>query len=105
MDHRDGLPPLDTDPAALELGRALGAPTDACDREARLYARYVRALALLCECAPYVDEESHTERIDEVLAAASLNYPLDWRRTGTGIDIAPRGANGQPWVAPASCGS
>src|SRR5699024_593730 len=47
--------------AALALGRALGAPADAADREVRLYARYVQALALLCECAPFVDDEDVSE--------------------------------------------
>jgi hypothetical protein len=105
MDHFKAGAPFDTDPAELELGRALGAPVDACDRETRLYARYVRALALLCECAPYVDDESYAERIKEVLADASWNYPLEWRRSATGIELSPRSADGEPPVAPALCGS
>ena len=105
MDRTEERSPLDMEPSALELGRALGAPADACDREVRLYARYVRVLALLCECAPYVDEESYSDRIDEVLVDASSNYPLEWRRSGRMVDISPRGIDGEPWVAPAPCGS
>ena len=77
---------------ALALGRGLGAPGDAGNREVRLYARYVRALALLCECAPYVDEPSYSEQIDEVLADAATHYPLDWRRSGCTVEVAPIGA-------------
>ena len=83
---------FETEFDALAVGRAMGAPDDACDREVRLYARYVRALALLCECAPYVDEPSYSQQIDEVLADASSHYPLDWRRSDCGVEIAPRAA-------------
>ncbi len=86
--------------AALALGRALGAPADAADREVRLYARYVRALALLCECVPYVDDEDVSEQIDQALAEAASHHPLDWRRSGCMAEIAPRGAGGEPSAAP-----
>jgi len=87
------------------LGRALGAPADACDREVRLYARYVRVLALLCECAPYADEDSYADRIDEALADACANYPLEWRRSDCGAELSPRGIDGERWIAPGSCAS
>lgn len=90
--------------AALVLGRVLGAPADAADREVRLYARYVQALALLCECAPFVDDEDVSERIDHALAAAAAHHPLDWRRSGCLAEIAPRGVGGEPWVAPGPLG-
>jgi len=89
MERSEDPSPFETESGALAAGRALGAPGDACEREVRLYARYVRALALLCECAPYVDEPSYSEQIDEVLADACLHYPLDWRRSGCGVEIAP----------------
>jgi hypothetical protein len=91
MDCTDTRPPPDTEQHALALGRALGVPADAADREARLYARYVSALALLCECAPLVDDESQAQQIDRLLAEAAAHYPLDWRRAGMSVEIAPRG--------------
>lgn len=60
----------------LKLGVELPEP------ELRLYARYVRALALLCECAPYVDDQDYSELIDELLADACKHYPLEYRRDG-----------------------
>ena len=64
-----------SDPDAWLSGLKLG--VDLPEREFRLYARYVRALALLCECAPYVDDEDYTELIDELLADACKHYPLE----------------------------
>ena len=90
MDRTEARLPFETERHVLDLGRALGAPADACDREAILYARYVRALVMLCECAPYVDDEGYADRLDELIRDASSNYPLDWRRCGESIDIAPR---------------
>ena len=105
MDRTEDRSPFETESGALALGRALGAPADACDREVRLYARYVRVLALLCECEPYVDEASYAERVDEVLADASSNYPLEWRRSACVAEISPRSIDGEPWVAPGPCAS
>jgi hypothetical protein len=64
----------------LVLARELGAPADASPRELQLYARYVRALAVLGECAPYVDEPDLEEQIDSVLSDASARHPLHWLR-------------------------
>jgi len=58
--------------------------------EQRLYARYVRALALLCECAPYVDEPDYVDLIDEVLADAAKHYPLECQSDGDHRAIAVR---------------
>jgi hypothetical protein len=74
---------------AMALERSLGLPADTPPAEALLYARYVRALALLCECAPYVDEEEYGELIEELLADACTSYPLAWRRLGGRYEIAP----------------
>ncbi len=60
------------------------------ERERRLYARYVRSLALLCECAPFVDDENYAELVDELLADACKHYPLEWRRDGDRREIALR---------------
>lgn len=60
------------------------------ERELQLYARYVRALALLCECAPFVDDEDYADLIDELLADACKHYPLEWRRVGVRREIALR---------------
>lgn len=74
----------------LGLSATASAAASASAFEAALYARYVTALALLCECAPYVDEPDYVERIGEVLAQASANYPLEWRRSGGHFEIALR---------------
>jgi hypothetical protein len=63
---------------------------DLPEREFRLYVRYVRALALLCECAPFVDDEDYAELIDELLADAVKHYPLEGRHDGDRREIALR---------------
>lgn len=57
--------------------------------EAELYVRYVRALALLGECAPYVDEADYASLIGALLADAQANYPLAVRRHGERWEVAP----------------
>lgn len=79
-------PTSGTDPVLARLNTGL----DLTPRERELYLRYVRALALLCECAPYVDEPDYTDLIDAVLAEAAEHYPLAWRRNGRHCEIAPR---------------
>lgn len=79
--------------SALDLAQlacpALGA--DASPREAELYVRYLRALALLCECAPYVDEPDYLAVIDALLDDAHTAYPLEVRKDGARRELAPRG--------------
>ena len=58
-------------------------------REAELYVRYVRALALLGECAPFVDESDYADLIGAVLADAQANYPLVVRCHGERWEVAP----------------
>ena len=82
--------PFDCEQATADLGRSLGALGDAGDREARLFARYLRALALLSECAPYVDDPDYAAAIDSVLSDASSNYPFDWHRADQRPAITPR---------------
>ena len=65
------------DPA---LAGELGAPADASPRELQLYARYVRALAVLSECTLYVDEPDLEEQIDAVINDACACYRLHWLR-------------------------
>ena len=89
---------LQIDSTAHEPGAGVadgGAPdrllgTGLPERERALYARYVRALALLCECAPYVDEPDYADMIDDVLADACRHYPLAWQRDGERREIALR---------------
>jgi hypothetical protein len=71
-------------PMATDLGVELPA------REMQLYLRYLRALALLCECAPSIDEPDYRGMIDDVLADACSHYPLVTRRHGDSLEIAPR---------------
>jgi hypothetical protein len=66
--------------------------SDLPEREFRLYVRYLRALALLCECSPYVDEEDYLELVDALLADACANYPLEFHRDGNCRQIAPLAA-------------
>ena len=78
------------DPDALlnRLRREMALP----EREFRLYVRYLRALALLCECAPYVDEEDFVDLIDELLVDACAHYPLEFHQDERYRGIAPRSA-------------
>lgn len=59
---------------------ALGPHAD--DRTRDLYTRYLGALALLCECAPYVDEPDFVDAIDTLLDDAVRHYPLCWSADG-----------------------
>lgn len=67
-------------------------PSPIVPADAALYERYVRVLALLAECAPYVDVEDYAELIDEVLADAQEHYPLVVRRDGDRREVALREA-------------
>jgi len=69
----------------------LGVAEPMSRREAALYVRYLRALALLCECAPYVDEPDYVERLDALLDDAGAHYPFDVEREGPHRGLAPRG--------------
>lgn len=68
----------------------LGVAPETPAREADLYVRYVRALAILSECVGHVDEPDYVELIEAVLADAQAHYPLDVRRNGERWEIAPR---------------
>lgn len=84
-DVPDGTDCMPGDPLrGLDLGVELP------EREFRLYARYLRALALLCECAPYVDDADYVDLIDELLADAVKHYPLACRHDGDRREIALR---------------
>jgi len=73
--------PQDGEPAAFALG------PDAM--EALLYRRYLSALLLLCECAPYVDEADYLARLDALLEEACMHYPLQWRAQGPYRELGP----------------
>jgi hypothetical protein len=96
MDHKEEFPQIDpelsggpnSDPDAWL--RTLNLGVEGSEREVHLYAQYVRALALLCECAPFVDDEDYADLIDELLADACKHYPLEWRRNGARREIALR---------------
>lgn len=68
------------------LARELGAPADASPRELQLYERYVRALAVLSECTPYVDEPDLEEQIEAVMSDACACHPLQWLRCSDTTD-------------------
>ena len=83
-----GLPrPTEADAVLAQLGVAGPLPA----REAALYLRYLRALALLAECRPYVDECDYAALIDELLDDAQAHYPFDVHRDGERRSLAPRG--------------
>lgn len=75
-----------------EILASLGVRGPLTDAESALYVRYLRALALLCECRPYLDEPDYAERIDEVLDDASTHYPFDIEREGDRRGLVPRSA-------------
>lgn len=81
-------PAVDADPDALlnRVRREMALP----EREFRLYVRYLRALALLCECAPHVDEEDYVDLIDELLVEACAHYPLELHQDERDRGITPR---------------
>lgn len=74
------------DPGVRTLLRV---PSDVPAEQAALYVRYVRALALLCECAGAVDEPDYVELLEAMLLDAQANYPLVVRRDGDRWQIAP----------------
>jgi len=80
-------PSLSPDPAAIE---ALGIAVPRAPAEAALFVRYLRALALLCECRPYLDEPDYAELIDELLDDAASTYPFDIERDGDRRGLVPR---------------
>mgnify|MGYP001248194758 FL=1 len=82
-------PSLSPDPAAIE---ALGIAVPRAPAEAALFVRYLRALALLCECRPCLDEPDYADLIDRVLDDAAAHYPLDIERDGARRGVMPRGA-------------
>lgn len=96
MDQKDQGPQDDYDLSGCPTGdpdewlRTLKLGVDGSEAELRLYARYVRALALLCECAPFVDDADYVDLIDEVLADACRHYPLEWGRDEDRRAIAVR---------------
>ena len=75
------------DPAILA---SLGVRGPLTDAEAALYVRYLRALALLCECRPYLDEPDYAGLIDELLDEAASHYPFDIERDGDRRGLVPR---------------
>ena len=83
-----GLPrPTEADAVLAQLGVAEPLPP----REAALYLRYLRAIALLAECRPYVDECDYAALIDELLDDAQAHYPFDVHRDGERRSMTPRG--------------
>jgi hypothetical protein len=83
-----GLPRhTEADAILARLGVAESMPA----REGELYVRYLRALALLAECRPYVDECGYAALIDELLDDAQKHYPFDVHRDGERRALTPRG--------------
>ena len=87
--HESGMPEV-TEKLADDWLEGLDLGVELPPREFRLYARYVRALALLCECAPFVDDVDYADLIDELLADAVKHYPLECRHDGERREIALR---------------
>lgn len=73
-----------------EILASLGVRSPLTDAESALYVRYLRALALLCECRPYLDEPDYAELIDELLDDAASTYPFDIERDGDRRGLVPR---------------
>lgn len=76
--------------ADARILESLGVDGSLAPNEAALYVRYLRALALLCECRPYLDEPDYAELIDDVLDDASAHYPFDIERDGDRRGLVPR---------------
>ncbi|MFM9940151.1 MAG: hypothetical protein ACKVP7_11735 [Hyphomicrobiaceae bacterium] len=73
-----------------EIAPNAGLLTEVSADCAALYGRYVGLLALLCECAPYVDEPDYVDLIEAALIDASSNYHVDFRRNDGSFEIALR---------------
>lgn len=50
--------------------------------------RFLTAIALLCECAAYVDEPDFLDQIDSLLDSLEQEYPLRFERQGTSRTFA-----------------
>lgn len=57
-----------------------------------LFARYVKALALLCECLPFVDDPEVEDTVGDLLRDAAAAYPIDVRCEPGHCQIALRDA-------------
>lgn len=71
------------------------------DPSAALFARYLKALALLCECQPYVDEPDFDAQIDALLRDACASYDIQMQHVGGRFEIALADAA----MRRAACGS
>jgi hypothetical protein len=69
------------------------------DAQSLLFARYVKALALLCECQPYVDEPHFETQLDAVLREACAAYAIEMRHLDGRFEIA------RPAAGSAACAS
>ncbi len=58
--------------------------------ETELYVRYLRALALLGECAPSIDEPDYADLVGILMRDAEAHYPVRVCRNGGRWEIAPR---------------
>ena len=95
MPDESKLPPPTDAAAELAALERLSQLDRAAGGDPGLFTRYLRALALLCECAPHVDEPDFADQVDEVLADACRHYPLTWQRDGARWAIALR-SSGDP---------
>jgi hypothetical protein len=99
------LPAAATKPTMTDT--PLTAPTrssETADHDAPslLFARYVKALALLCECQPYVDEPDYETQLDTLLREACTAYGLEMRHVDGRFEIAlpgPQQPNAGRWRA------
>ena len=58
------------------------------DLQALLFERYAKALALLCECQPYVDEPDYEAQIDALLREACTDYGMAMQHVDGRFEIA-----------------
>jgi|JI10StandDraft_1071094.scaffolds.fasta_scaffold522147_2 hypothetical protein len=84
--------------AAQALPTALTGP----DATSLLFARYVKALAMLCECQPFVDEPDYEAQLEALLHEACAAYGLDMQHAGGRFEIALPGSQGS---CPLACTS
>jgi hypothetical protein len=54
------------------------------------FRQHLRALALLCECLPYVDDPDYAQQVVELLREAGATLPIDVRCEGGRCEIALR---------------
>ena len=92
-------------PARVTAAPTLSIEPIGVEAQSLLFSRYVTALALLCECQPYVDEPDYDSQIEALLREACAAYAIEMRHAGGRFEIALREPSDGAPAGCAPCGS